>query len=323
MDENDINYYEVLNVDKNSSIEEIRKQYKLLVLKHHPDKEGGDVVKFKVIKKAYDILSNVEDRYAYDTIQVQFEGSQKIHSFFEHIFEAENEQQKIKLGVSLNDILYGCYKKYVVKMSIPCIECRETGISNPDKNTIQCRECFGKGIHPMMSFLSCMTCNGKGIFVIQNVTCKVCSGDRMLRRMDERTIYLKPGISNNEIITLSNTLILIVEHNYENESLKIKGLDVYVYMDITLLELICGFVKEVYLGEESYCVQSKKVFDVKKPLKVSNKGIAEKGDLYIIFNLIIDVSNKLYEKLGISLNTVCKTNLEFKLSDETNVINVC
>ena len=323
MDENDTNYYEVLNVDKNSSIEEIRKQYKLLALKHHPDKEGGEAVKFNIIKKAYEILSNVEKRYDYDRVHVKFEGSQKMHSFFDHIFEAEDEQQKIKLDISLNDILYGCYKKYTVKMSVPCIQCRETGISNPDKNTIQCRECFGKGIHPMMSFLSCMTCDGKGIFIIHNLPCKVCCGDRLLKRMDERTIYLKPGTPDNELITLSNTLILIIEHNYENESLKINGLDIYVYVDITLLELICGFVKEVSFGEELYCIQSRKVFDVKKPLKVPKKGIADKGDLYIIFNLIIDVSNKLYAKLGVSLNMVSKTDLEFKLPDESNVINVC
>lgn len=319
----DSNFYELLNVDNNSSIDEIKKQYKHLALKYHPDREGGNGDKFKAITKAYETLSDIEKRYEYDSKQVKYEGSQKIHSFFENIFEAEEEQQKITIKVSLNEILYGCYKKYIVSVKTPCIHCRETGITNPDKNTIQCRECFGKGIHPMMSFLSCMTCNGKGVFIIQNVPCKVCNGEKHLRKTDERVIYLKPGISNNEIMTISNSVVLIIEHNYENESLKIKDMDVHVCMDITLMELLCGFSKELTFGDEVFYVQSKKVFDVNKPLKVNNKGIAEKGDLFIMFNLIIDASNKLYEKLGVSLNMLCKNNLEFKSPDESNVIDVC
>jgi hypothetical protein len=89
------------------------------------------------------------------------------------------------------------------------------------------------------------------------------------------------------------------------------------------MELLCGFSKELTFGDEVFYVQSKKVFDVNKPLKVNNKGIAEKGDLFIMFNLIIDASNKLYEKLGVSLNMLCKNNLEFKSPDESNVIDVC
>jgi DnaJ-class molecular chaperone len=320
MDESDKNLYEILNVDKNSTVEEIRKQYRLQALKHHPDKYGGDVVKFTNITNAYEILSNLEKRNEYDNKRVF---KNQIHSEFNHVFQEDVDQQKITIYMSLNEILYGCYKIYNVNMTIPCRNCKSTGISNPDKNAIQCRECFGKGTNPMMSFLSCMTCNGKGIFILQNTPCKICNGETKLKQQEERTIYLKPGIGHNEIITLSNVLILLIEHEYDTNIICIDGMDLYLYINITLMELLCGFTKEIPLGQESHTIQSKKTFDYQQPLKVRNKGIAENGDLYVVFKLTIDVSNKIYEKIGNSLNALSNTKLEFKLSDEDNVINVC
>ncbi|QOI90181.1 hypothetical protein QKU58_gp150 [Pyramimonas orientalis virus] len=322
MDESDKTFYEILNVDTNSSLDEIKRQYRLNALKYHPDKETGDENLFKLINSAYETLSDADKRSAYDSKQVKYEGSKRMHNFFENIFEVEEEQQKVVLRADLNDVLYGCYKKYDVRVTVPCVDCKETGILNPDKNTIQCRECFGKGVNPMMAFLSCMTCNGKGIFIINRTMCKKCDGNRMLHKHDERTIYLKPGIKNNAIISVSKCLVLLIEHHYENTSLKIIDMDIHLYVEITLLELLCGFVKEVSFGHEVFIIQSVKVFDYQKPVQLKKKGIAETGDLLIHFNLIVDVSNALYGKIGQSLNQLLKTNLEFKPTGEENVVSV-
>ena len=59
------NYYNILNVDKNSTIDEIKKQYKKLAVKYHPDK-GGDPEEFKKISEAYSVLSDESKRYEYD-----------------------------------------------------------------------------------------------------------------------------------------------------------------------------------------------------------------------------------------------------------------
>lgn len=60
-----MNYYEVLDVNKNSSSQDIKKQYKKLALKHHPDR-GGDPEQFKKISEAYQILSDPQKRGEYD-----------------------------------------------------------------------------------------------------------------------------------------------------------------------------------------------------------------------------------------------------------------
>tara|TARA_Y100000992_G_scaffold285977_1_gene237422 strand:+ start:1178 stop:1636 length:459 start_codon:yes stop_codon:yes gene_type:complete len=60
-----MNHYEVLEVDKKASAEEIKKQYKKMALQHHPDR-GGDPEKFKQISEAYQILSDTQKRKQYD-----------------------------------------------------------------------------------------------------------------------------------------------------------------------------------------------------------------------------------------------------------------
>ena len=60
-----MNYYKILDLDKNCSQKEIMKKYKKLALKYHPDK-GGDQEKFKIIAEAYEVLSDNEKREKYD-----------------------------------------------------------------------------------------------------------------------------------------------------------------------------------------------------------------------------------------------------------------
>src|SRR3982751_4383484 len=59
-------YYEVLGVGKSASADEIKKAFRKLAVKHHPDKEGGDEAKFKEAAEAYEVLSNTEKKQRYD-----------------------------------------------------------------------------------------------------------------------------------------------------------------------------------------------------------------------------------------------------------------
>src|SRR5476651_834349 len=66
-------YYKILGVDKNSSDDEIKKAYRKLAHKHHPDKQGGDAEKFKEINSAYQVLSDKSKRQQYDQFGSGFE----------------------------------------------------------------------------------------------------------------------------------------------------------------------------------------------------------------------------------------------------------
>lgn len=319
-DEND--YYELLNVDNNSTLDDIKKQYKILALKHHPDRNDGDDTHFKNIKDAYDILSDEEKREEYDSLRYAKKKG-KIQSFFTDILNEEYEQQKIKIKMNIEDIMYGCYKNYYVFISYPCTACNETGIFDPAKNTIQCRECFGRGVNPSISFLSCITCNGKGIFIIKNKVCNICNGGKRIKKKNTKSIYLRPGMKNNDIITISKSIILIIEHDLEDDIIKVDDFNIHINISITLLELLCGFIKEIKYAHESIILRSNKVFDCLKPFIIEKKGINEEGDMYLHFDLNIDVSNSIYTKLSKSLNQIIP-NIQGSLSfPENNVINIC
>src|SRR3990167_7655257 len=68
-------YYKILEVDKSATKEEIKKAYRKLAHKHHPDKKGGDEKKFKDINEAYQVLSSDTKRAQYDQFGTAFEGA--------------------------------------------------------------------------------------------------------------------------------------------------------------------------------------------------------------------------------------------------------
>ncbi|HWH16642.1 MAG TPA: DnaJ domain-containing protein, partial [Candidatus Paceibacterota bacterium] len=67
------NYYDILGVDKKASKEEVKKAFRKLAQKHHPDK-GGDEAKFKEITEAYSVLSDEKKRREYDSYGQTFQG---------------------------------------------------------------------------------------------------------------------------------------------------------------------------------------------------------------------------------------------------------
>lgn len=316
----DQSLYKLLNVDINCTLEDIKKQYKVLVLKYHPDRNNGNDEVFKQIQNAYDILSDENKRAKYDNIKVSKTNISNINDVFESMFNTKEEQQKIRIKVNIEEILYGCYKTYTIRSYVPCTVCKMTGILDPDKNTIQCRECFGKGINPMMSFLSCMTCNGKGVFVINNKVCKECNGNKRLTTTTEKSIYLKPGIKNNEMIYITNTIILLIEHE-KLYGIDICDLDIHIDTEMTVMELLCGFIKEIRFGQEHVIVQSRRIFNFEKEVVLKNRGINDKGDLYLRFKLNLeDVENPLYKKIGNSLNTLLKKERSFIPQNNSSVV---
>ena len=173
-------YYKILGVDKNASSDDIKKAYRRLAHKYHPDKKGGDEVKFKKINEAYQVLSDENKRRQYDAFgeaqqpgasgggfsstwswgsQTQQEGFSNIEfdvsdlgDIFQDFFGRKSKQKNIKRGndieisfeLSLEDVLTETKKSVLIKKFIVCSRCNGNG-AEPGTKINECFTCSGVG----------------------------------------------------------------------------------------------------------------------------------------------------------------------------------
>ncbi|MBE2243781.1 MAG: molecular chaperone DnaJ [Burkholderiaceae bacterium] len=188
-------YYDVLGVPKNATDDDIKKAYRKLAMKHHPDRNQGDTAtkaeeRFKEAKEAYEMLSDPHKRAAYDQhghagVDPNMMGGRGAEGFggfaeafgdiFGDIFGGQGGRRSGQQVYRGNDLSYA--------MEITLEEAalgKETQIRIPSWET--CETCSGSGAKPGTSAKSCTTCNGagtvhmrQGFFSIQQ-TCPHCRG---------------------------------------------------------------------------------------------------------------------------------------------------
>ena len=217
-------YYEVLGVEKTASADEIKKAFRKLALKYHPDKNPGDKEaeeKFKEVAEAYNVLRDTEKRKQYD--QFGFDGMNgaggfsgagmsmdDIFSQFGDIFEGfgfggfgggfssayggsrrrskpvfKGRDQRLRVELTLKEIVSGTSKKFKVKTDVTCPYCHGSGSSDGQEET--CPNCKGSGVEirqqrtilgVMQSQTTCSHCHGEGK-VIKN-KCPHCQGEGII-----------------------------------------------------------------------------------------------------------------------------------------------
>lgn len=214
-----MNYYEILGVDKNASESDIKKAYKKLAVKYHPDKlanasdeeKKSAEDKFKDINEAYSVLSDKEKRKNYDMFGDP-KGMNDINDFdpFD-IFNTngrrrnrvpKGEDNKIKLTITLEDAYNGIDKEIKYHKNVRCHTCNGDGVGpNGVKET--CPHCHGSGIiqkaytqgyTTYMEQTICPHCQGKGTF-IKN-PCPDCNGTGLVREQVSIKISIPKGVSN-------------------------------------------------------------------------------------------------------------------------------
>lgn len=234
------NYYKILEVDKNAKTSEIKKAYRKIAIKYHPDKNPNNPnaeEKFKEASEAYEILGNEEkrqqyDRFGHEGINSRFNSKniniEDIFSQFGDIFgESENfnsffdrkksnkknikkgENLRIKIKMNLKEIAYGIEKKVKVKRYGNCEKCKNNGSKNGNEIK-KCKKCNGIGeiqkisntiLGQIITSSKCKTCSGKGKIIIRY--CNYCKGQGRL--LKEELVYLKipAGVNNNIQLSIS------------------------------------------------------------------------------------------------------------------------
>ena len=229
-------YYEILGINKNASEDEIKKAYRTLAKKYHPDvsTEPNAVEKFKEVQKAYDCLSDPEKRQNYDTY-----GSEEANPFgqggagfngqgfggFEDIFStffgggrnqrrSPNAPQKgndlrMSINLTFEEAAFGVKKEIKINRYEECTKCGGTGAES--RNDIHtCSRCHGTGtviveqatiLGRIQTQSACPNCHGTGKTI--DHVCSACRGAGKVKKDAKINVTIPSGIDDEQTLRLS------------------------------------------------------------------------------------------------------------------------
>jgi molecular chaperone DnaJ len=220
-----VDLYKVLEVSKEASQDEIRRSYRRLARKYHPDANPGDRAaeeRFKEIQQAYEVLSNPEKRREYDEGPRTFFGSQgagqpggadfgdisdllggfgNLGDIFgrtagtTRTAKVRGENLTVNVRLSFKDALNGVTTRVGVPVEEVCGECRGTGAA-PGTAPLTCPECGGRGVQSRdQGFFAlstpCSRCGGEGRIIEK--PCTVCGGKGRVRRNRQVRVRIPAG----------------------------------------------------------------------------------------------------------------------------------
>lgn len=354
-------YYEILGVSRNASEDEIKKAYRKLAIKYHPDKNPDDKEseeKFKEAAEAYEVLSNAEKRQRYDQFGHAGMGAnggaggfggmnmEDIFEQFGNIFGEgfgggfgggqrggkrvnRGTNLRVKVKLTLDEIVSGVNKKIKVNKFIACKECHGTGAEKGSSyNT--CNTCRGSGrvtritntiLGQMQTASTCPACGGEGQTITKK--CSSCHGDGIVRGEEIISVDLPAGVEDGMQLSMSGKgnaaprggiagdLIIVIEEQ-EHEFIKRDGSNLMHDLYISFIDAVLGASVEVPTIEGKVKIKIEPGTHAGKVLRLKGKGVPQlnsygRGDFLIHVNVwtpqhLSKEEKELLEKLRHSYN---------------------
>lgn len=321
-----IEYYNILGINKNASSDEIKKAYRKLAMKYHPDKNSGDEEaekKFKQISEAYSVLSNPQKRSDYDSPPqgFGFSGFKNAgfdpFSMFEQFFgggfsnksrsgHVKGQDLAVNIEIDMLQSIQGFDYNASFNRMVACEICEGRGCES--KSDIEsCLSCNGVGsvenrMGNMIISSSCNKCSGRGTY-IKN-PCTQCKGTGNTTKNEDISVPIPIGVQDGMRIrvegvgnytsddTIPGDLYICINMTTPKDVV-IRGPHIYFTKNLDISSCLLGCDSTVLLpeGEEKL-----KVPPCTKPgemLSISGKGLPEdvgstdRGNAYIIVEMNI------------------------------------
>jgi len=229
-------YYKLLGVDRNASQDEIKKAFRQLALKYHPDRNQGDKAleeKFKEVNEAYTCLGDSEKRANYDRYGTSeglgagagaggfgFGAGAGFSDIFEGIFDdffggmgggfkrasaTKGSDLRYNLNITLEEAAFGAEKVIRVPRWQTCETCNGS-CSEPGKSPVTCPQCKGTGhIRFQQGFFSvsrtCGKCQGTGKIITD--PCQACKGNGKIKVQRDLSVKIPAGVDNNSRLRMT------------------------------------------------------------------------------------------------------------------------
>ena len=273
----DAQLYERLALRKDCTAAEIKKAYRGLAKRHHPDK-GGDSDKFRDIQEAYNVLSDENKRAHYDR------GTATA--------VPPHWENRIRLRVRLEDLFRGAEKSITVSRAVPCTTCAGKG------GTVftDCGACQGKGHLLGIRHLGpgmvqhvrthCAACTGTGR--APTTLCGTCLGAKTLDTKRTHRVQILPGMSHGTEIRLPTEDVTVVLDCMEHDVYRPLGAHLFCTQELSLVEALTGFHFSLLGldGTRRHVVSEQNTVYTHGCMRVlRGAGMPPSGDLYIEFRV--------------------------------------
>ncbi|XP_070536901.1 dnaJ homolog subfamily A member 1-like [Ptychodera flava] len=313
-------FYDILGVKPTASESELKKAYRKLALKYHPDKNPEDPEKFKMISMAYEVLSDEKKRKLYDEAGEQgikegstggggFSSPMDIFDMFfgggsrRHQRERRGKDVVHQLSVSLEDMYNGAVRKLALQKNVICDKCEGRG---GKKGAIEkCPNCRGSGMQVRVQHIGpgmvqqiqsmCHECHGQGERINPKDRCRNCQGRKIVRERKILEVHIDKGMRDGQKVTfqgegdqepgLEPGDIVIVLDEKEHPVFQRSGDDLIMKMEIELVEALCGFERHI------------KTLDSRQLLITSHPGeIIKYGEIRCVLNEGMPIYRSPYDK---------------------------
>jgi len=304
-------FYDLMGLRPDATEVDLKKAYRMLALKYHPDKNPGPEAegKFQQIKAAYEVLSIAEKRKIYDT-----RGEQGLEEEAKRKDCCFKTKQIIHtMSVTLEELYTGVTRKLPVQRNMICPDCNGVGHAGGDSAIQQCPNCQGTGMEArvrhfgpgMMQHVRvpCEKCDGKGKRIKPELRCQTCLGRKVNKKRILLKVEVEKGMADGQKITFSGMgdqevgldqgdIVIVLDEKEHPVYRRRSGKDLITTMNITMTEALCGLKKpkttldgrtiliKSFPGECIRTADLKKIYNEGMPIY---KRQGEKGKLLVEF----------------------------------------